>query len=224
MNSTPQNPLSPVKEKGGGTVNGKPIPTIKVLLLGDSGVGKSSLMLRFAESKYDVAMTSTAGVDFKTKKVKLGGSDEVTLQIWDTAGQERFKTITQAYYRGAMGIVLVYDCTDRKSLANIKYWMSNIQTHANQKVQKLIVGNKIDREDIRQVSYAEGKAVADAFTPKIPFMEASAFSSEHVDDIFVTLAKSVIENIDYFINRPALSNLDLNKEEEEKKKKETSCC
>jgi len=118
----------------------------------------------------------------------------VNLQIWDTAGQERFKTITQAYYRGAMGIILVYDVTDKKSLENIRYWMSNIATHANQNVRKLLVGNKIDMN--KEVSTEEAKAVSDEL--KIPFIEVSAKTNERVQDAFQLIGQEIVRNIDQF--------------------------
>jgi len=171
----------------------KKLPVLKLLLLGDSGVGKSSLMMRFADEKFVNNMISTAGVDFKNKKILIG-TDEITLQIWDTAGQERFKTITQAYYRGAMGIVLVYDVTHKNSLQNVKYWMSNLAQHANQNVRKLIVGNKIDMT--REVSTEEGKAMAEEF--KIPYIEASAKTGGNVEDIFVSVAREILANWELF--------------------------
>jgi len=149
--------------------------------------------MRFADQKFYNNMISTAGVDFKNKKV-MRDNEEITLQIWDTAGQERFKTITQAYYRGAMGIVLVYDVTDRKSFTNVKYWMSNLSQHANQNVRKLIVGNKIDME--REVTTEEGKCMADEF--KIPFIESSAKTGGNVEEIFVSVAREIISNWDLF--------------------------
>lgn len=134
-------------------------------------------------------------IDFKTKKLTVRGK-EITLQIWDTAGQERFKTITQAYYRGAMGIVLIYDVTNKTTLQNIRYWMGNIAQHANQSVRKLLVGNKIDAADQRQVSTAEGAAMAEEF--KIPFLEASAQSGDGVEHMFTSIAADICDNMDKF--------------------------
>jgi len=151
-------------------------------------------MVRFAEEKF-VNMLSTAGIDFKTKKLTIN-QKEVTLQIWDTAGQERFKTITQAYYRGAMGIVLIYDVTNKASLQDIRYWMGNIHQHANQSVQKLLVGNKIDASELRQVTTEEGAAMAAEF--KIPFLEASAKDGVRVDDMFTSIATDIVNNMDIF--------------------------
>lgn len=118
---------------------------VKLLLLGDSGVGKTSLLNRYAEDKFSPSLLSTAGVDYKTQLLEVGGQT-VKCQIWDTAGQQRFHVITQAYYRGAHGIVLVYDASDpsEESFHNVRYWMDNIAKHASGGVAKMLLGNKID--------------------------------------------------------------------------------
>lgn len=118
----------------------------------------------------------------------------VKLQIWDTAGQERFRTITSAYYRGAMGIILVYDVTDEASFANIRNWMRNIEAHASDQVVKALVGNKSDVDDgRRQISYAQGAALADEY--RVPFFETSAKSNTNVDDAFQAVAKTVMARL-----------------------------
>lgn len=118
---------------------------IKLLLLGDGGVGKTSLMLRFSEDKFSSSLLSTAGVDYKTQHLDVDGK-KVKLQIWDTAGQTRFHTITQAYYKAAHGIVLVYDVSDASeaSFHNVRYWMDNITKHAGATTQRILIGNKCD--------------------------------------------------------------------------------
>ena len=133
---------------------------IKLLLIGDSGVGKSCLLLRFSDDQFTTSFITTIGIDFKIRTVDLDGS-RVKLQIWDTAGQERFRTITTAYYRGAMGILLTYDVTDEQSFDNVRNWMRNIEQHATENVCKILVGNKSDvPEEKRRVSAARGKAMA----------------------------------------------------------------
>ena len=118
---------------------------VKLLLLGDGGVGKTSLMLRFSEDKFSSSLLSTAGVDYKTQHLDIDGR-KVKLQLWDTAGQARFHTITQSYYKSAHGIVLVYDAADASeaSFHNVRYWMESIQKHANVHAQRVLIGNKCD--------------------------------------------------------------------------------
>ncbi|KAJ8460855.1 hypothetical protein OPV22_033781 [Ensete ventricosum] len=139
----------------------------KLLLIGDSGVGKSCLLLRFADDSYIESYISTIGVDFKIRTVDQDGKT-IKLQIWDTAGQERFRTITSSYYRGAHGIIVVYDVTDQESFNNVKQWL-----------------NEIDRA----VSYETGKAFADEIG--IPFLETSAKDSTNVEKAFMTMAADI---------------------------------
>ncbi|KAM4619523.1 ras-related protein Rab-8B-like isoform 1-T1 [Polymixia lowei] len=131
----------------------------KLLLIGDSGVGKTCLLFRFSEDAFNTTFISTIGIDFKIRTIELNGK-RVKLQIWDTAGQERFRTITTAYYRGAMGIMLVYDICNEKSFENIKNWIRNIEEHASSDVEKMILGNKCDMTDRRQVSKDRGEKVS----------------------------------------------------------------
>ncbi|KAJ2053920.1 Ras- protein Rab-1A, partial [Coemansia sp. S155-1] len=132
----------------------------KLLLIGDSGVGKSCLLLRFADDTYTESYISTIGVDFKIRTIELEGKT-VKLQIWDTAGQERFRTITSSYYRGAHGIIVVYDITDNTTFGDVKQWLQEIDRYASEGVNKLLVGNKRDLEDARQVDYTAAKEFAD---------------------------------------------------------------
>jgi len=161
---------------------------IKLLLIGDSGVGKSCLLLRFSDDSFTPSFITTIGIDFKIRTIELEGK-RIKLQIWDTAGQERFRTITTAYYRGAMGILLVYDVTDEKSFSNIRNWIRNIEQHATENVNKMLVGNKCDMVDKRVVEAERGKALADEYN--IKFMETSAKSSINVEEAFITLAKDI---------------------------------
>jgi len=116
----------------------------KLLLIGDSGVGKSCLLLRFTDDTYNDSYISTIGVDFKIRTIEIEGK-VIKLQIWDTAGQERFRTITSSYYRGAHGIIVVYDVTDQVTFNNVKQWMQEIQRYACDTVNRLLVGNKVDK-------------------------------------------------------------------------------
>merc|ERR1711939_341496 len=161
---------------------------IKLLLIGDSGVGKSCLLLRFSEDSFTSSFITTIGIDFKIRTIDLDGK-RVKLQIWDTAGQERFRTITTAYYRGAMGILLVYDVTDEKSFNNIRTWFSNVEQHASEGINKILIGNKCDWEEKRAASTEQGQALADELG--IPFLEVSAKSNINIEKAFYSLASDI---------------------------------
>ena len=120
----------------------------KVLLIGNSGVGKSSLLLRFADEYFNETQMPTIGVDFKIRTIEVDTKD-VRLQIWDTAGQERFKTITSAYYKGSQGIIVTYDITDRNSFAQVIEWMNQIEKNCDSLVAKMLIGNKKDLDSQR---------------------------------------------------------------------------
>jgi len=143
----------------------------KLLLIGDSGVGKSCLLLRFADDTYTESYISTIGVDFKIRTVDLDGK-VCKLQIWDTAGQERFRTITSSYYRGAHGIIIVYDVTDLESFNNVRTWLYEIDRYASENVNKLLVGNKVDLVSKKAVETDTAKQFADSL--EMPFLETSA--------------------------------------------------
>jgi len=160
----------------------------KLLLIGDSSVGKSCLLLRFADDSFVDTYISTIGVDFKIRTVDLNGKT-VKLQIWDTAGQERFRTITSSYYRGAHGIIIVYDVTDMESFNNIKQWLSEIDRYASDNVCKLLVGNKCDLVDSKVVETEKAKAFADSLG--IPFIETSAKESINVEEAFLTMSSEI---------------------------------
>ncbi|XP_062821102.1 ras-related protein Rab-13 isoform X2 [Anolis carolinensis] len=161
----------------------------KLLLIGDSGVGKTCLIIRFAEDNFSGTYISTIGIDFKIRTVDIEGK-RIKLQVWDTAGQERFKTITTAYYRGAMGIILVYDITDEKSFENIQNWMKSIKENASSGVERLLLGNKSDMEAKRKVP--QDKAQKLSREHGIRFFETSAKSSTNVEEAFRTLARDIL--------------------------------
>jgi len=164
----------------------------KLLLIGDSGVGKSCLLLRFADHTYTESYISTIGVDFKIRTIDLDGKT-IKLQIWDTAGQERFRTITSSYYRGAHGIIVVYDVTDMESFNNVKQWLAEIERYACEGVNKLLVGNKCDLVQKKVVDYEMAKAFADSLD--IPFLETSAKNATNVKKAFLTMAAEIKNRI-----------------------------
>ena len=160
----------------------------KLLLIGDSGVGKSCLLLRFADDTYTESYISTIGVDFKIRTIQLDGKT-IKLQVWDTAGQERFRTITSSYYRGAHGIIVVFDVTDQESFNNVKQWLQEIDRYACENVDKLLVGNKCDLTDKKVVEYTSAKAYADQLG--ISFLETSAKNATNVEEAFMTMSAEI---------------------------------
>uniref|UniRef100_A0A453M9A2 Ras-related protein ARA-3 n=1 Tax=Aegilops tauschii subsp. strangulata TaxID=200361 RepID=A0A453M9A2_AEGTS len=161
--------------------------------LGFSGVGKSCLLLRFSDGSFTTSFITTIGIDFKIRTVELDGK-RIKLQIWDTAGQERFRTITTAYYRGAMGILLVYDVTDEASFNNIRNWIKNIEQHASDNVSKILVGNKADMDESkRAVPTSKGQALADEYG--IQFFEASAKTNMNVEQVFFSIARDIKQRL-----------------------------
>lgn len=166
---------------------------VKLLLIGDSGVGKSCLLLRFSDDSFTTSFITTIGIDFKIRTIELDGK-RIKLQIWDTAGQERFRTITTAYYRGAMGILLVYDVTDESSFNNIRNWIRNIEQHASDNVNKILVGNKADMDESkRAVPTSQGQALADEYG--IKFFETSAKTNFNVEQVFFSIARDIKQRI-----------------------------
>uniref|UniRef100_A0A0D9W0S1 Uncharacterized protein n=1 Tax=Leersia perrieri TaxID=77586 RepID=A0A0D9W0S1_9ORYZ len=173
---------------------------IKLLLIGDSGVGKSCLLLRFSDGSFTTSFITTIGIDFKIRTVELDGK-RIKLQIWDTAGQERFRTITTAYYRGAMGILLVYDVTDESSFNNIRNWIRNIEQHASDNVNKILVGNKADMDESkRAVPTSKGQALADEYG--IKFFETSAKTNLNVEQVFFSIARDIKQRLSETDSKP----------------------
>lgn len=162
----------------------------KILLIGDSGVGKTCILCRFSDDSFNPSFISTIGIDFKMKTIEINGK-KIKLQIWDTAGQERFYTITSTYYRGAMGIMLVYDVTDGKSFDSIGKWLRNIDENANEDVVKMIMGNKCDMEDKRVISTERGQEVAKHHD--IPFVETSAKTNINIIRAFHDITAKILE-------------------------------
>ena len=162
----------------------------KVLLLGNSDVGKSSLLLRFVDSVWNDAFVPTIGVDFKVKTLEINNK-KVKMQIWDTAGEERFRTVVSTYFRGAHGILLLYDVTNRDSFKNLENWLIEIEKNSSEKVLKILLGNKCDLNDDREIQPDEGRAFADR--NGMEFMETSAKMNTNVNEAFETLGKLMIE-------------------------------
>lgn len=193
----------------------------KLLLIGDSGVGKSCLLLRFADDTFSESYISTIGVDFKIRTIVVDGKT-IKLQIWDTAGQERFRTITSSYYRGAHGIIVVYDITDQASFANVKQWLQEIDRYACDNVSRLLVGNKSDLISKRTVDYNSANEFAANI--EIPFIEASAKSSINVNEAFMRMAKEIVERLYKNSFQNIEGSISITLPNEKSKVKSSSCC
>ena len=162
----------------------------KLLIIGESGVGKTCLLLRFTDDSFTSNHLTTIGIDFKIKIINLENK-LIKLQIWDTAGEERFRTITKTYYKGAHGIILTYDVTDINSFKNIRNWIKQIEQNAQNTVCKVLVGNKCDKND-RAVSFEEGQKLAKEYG--MEFFETSAKSNTNVNETFTFLTKEILKN------------------------------
>jgi len=175
----------------GGSKPGAPV-NVKLLLIGNSSVGKSSLLLRFSDEQWlpEDESSATIGVDFRVHKMDVKGK-KVKLSIWDTAGQERFRTITSSYYRGAQGIILVYDVSNRETFDALPRWFSELETYVSDAVVKIIVGNKVDKEFSRQVSFTEGQQFATR--QNCLFIEASAKTAVGVRDAFQEVVTKILD-------------------------------
>ncbi|KAL3627316.1 Ras-related protein RABA5a [Castilleja foliolosa] len=160
----------------------------KIVLIGDSAVGKSNLLARFARDEFYPNSKSTIGVEFQTQKMEINGK-EVKAQIWDTAGQERFRAVTSAYYRGAVGALVVYDISRRQTFESVGRWLNELHTHSDMNVVTILVGNKSDLREAREVTTGEGKALAEA--QGLFFIETSALDSSNVASAFQTVVKEI---------------------------------
>ena len=166
---------------------------IKILTLGDTSVGKSSIVLRFTEEKFDDNQFSTIGIDFKTKFIKRGDSS-IKVLIWDTAGQEKFQNIARQYYKGANGVLLIYDIGNRKSFQRIDFWLKELKD--NNRLEELficLVGNKIDMEDKREITREEGEKYAK--DNNIIFFEVSAKTGDGINLLFDKVINGSMEKV-----------------------------
>ncbi|GAA0158922.1 hypothetical protein Leryth_003794 [Lithospermum erythrorhizon] len=164
----------------------------KIVIIGDSAVGKSNLLSRYARNEFNLHSKATIGVEFQTQTLEIEGK-EVKAQIWDTAGQERFRAVTSAYYRGAFGALIVYDITRRGTFESATRWLDELKTHSDTTVAKMLVGNKSDLDNIRAVSVDEGKSLAEQ--EGLFFMETSALDSTNVNKAFELVVREIYNNV-----------------------------
>jgi small GTP-binding protein len=166
-------------------------PLVKILIIGESSVGKSCILVRYSEDRFQDSFITTVGIDFKIRPVSVNGR-RLRLQIWDTAGQEKFRTITRAYYRGSHGILLVFDVTDRASFEQTQAWMNSIGEHFSDPVSVILVGNKCDLD--RVVAVDEAEKFARQYG--VRYFETSAKTGLNIDAVFLTMAEMIFEKMD----------------------------
>lgn len=201
----------------------------KIVVIGDSAVGKSNLLSRFARDEFDHNSKATIGVEFQTQVVEVEGK-EIKAQVWDTAGQERFRAVTSAYYRGAVGALIVYDISRRTTFDSIKRWLDELNTHCDTTVARMLVGNKCDLENIREVSVEEGKALAE--DEGLFFIETSALNSTNVKTAFEIVIREIYNNVsrkilnsDSYKAELSVNRVSLSKEVDLSKQNSSySCC
>lgn len=167
----------------------------KYIIIGDTGVGKSCLLLQFTDKRFQPIHELTIGVEFGARLIEIGEKKTpIKLQVWDTAGQESFRSITRSYYRGSAGALLVYDVTRRETFNHLTRWLEEARNNSNSNMIIMLIGNKVDLESKRAVSYEEGKAFAD--THGLIFIETSAKTAQNVEEAFVSTANSIYNNIE----------------------------
>ncbi|KAJ0987838.1 hypothetical protein J5N97_006194 [Dioscorea zingiberensis] len=170
----------------------------KIVLIGDSGVGKSNILSRFTRNEFCLESKSTIGVEFATRALQIKGKT-VKAQIWDTAGQERYRAITSAYYRGAVGALLVYDITKRQTFDNVQRWLRELRDHADSNIVIMMAGNKSDLNHLRSVQADDAQLLAEK--EGLSFLETSALESHNIEKAFQT----ILTEIYHIVSKKALA-------------------
>mmetsp|Transcript_99635 Transcript_99635/g.179832 ORF Transcript_99635/g.179832 Transcript_99635/m.179832 type:complete len:216 (+) Transcript_99635:66-713(+) len=165
----------------------------KFIIIGDAGAGKSCLLHQFIENKFKKGSSHTIGVEFGSKIISVGGRN-IKLQIWDTAGQERYRSVTRSYYRGAAGALIIYDITNRDSYSHLINWLADARTLARADISIITVGNKCDLKDKRAVTFLEASRCAQE--NDILFLETSALTGEGVEEVFIKVARMILNKIE----------------------------
>ena len=166
-------------------------PLYKILLLGDSTVGKTCFLLRYTDDTFLDLHMATIGLDYRLKTMILDDQRIVKVQLWDTAGQDKFRAITRNYYKGARGIILIYDVTNIKSYENIKKWINEIKEEISEEVTIVLIGNKIDNEGERKISKEQGEKLANDYN--VPFFETSAKTGQGINESVFYLVQKIVE-------------------------------
>ena len=187
---------------------------LKIMVLGESMVGKTCLITRYTNDKFGGRYLCTVGIDFQKKKIEKNNK-KILLQIWDTAGQERFRNVTKNYFHASQGFILAYDINNKESFEKVQYWVEEIKSNAEEKIKCILIGTKCDL-DRREVSEEEGIELGEKFGFK--FLETSAKDNINIDETFDTLVSEILTN--YEDNKRASLTLTSNKIGKKKKK----CC
>lgn len=194
----------------------------RLVLIGDSGVGKTALLLRYSDNVFNASFISTIGIDFRIKTIEVEGK-RVKLQIWDTAGQDKFHSVAASYYRNAHGIMLLYDITSADSFMHISKWVNNISKNAPGEVKQILIGNKCDiPENKRVIEEERGRELARELD--MPFLETSAKEGVNVDEAFEVVAKLIMERDKQKENKNVDNNVvDVRRESLQTKESKCSC-
>ena len=193
----------------------------QILLIGDSSVGKTSLIQRYVNGIFKYEYLATVGIDFY-KKHEIINNMNVEVRLWDTAGQERFKSLTPNYFKNAEGVILTYDITKTESFENLKYWMNSIETNLGDIIPIIIVGNKLDMKDMREITKENADKLSKEYNYK--YFETSAKTGEGVDDAFKDLVNQILEKSDKFEEeRNERNSVKINENQEDNPKKK-GCC
>ena len=195
----------------------------KIILIGDAGAGKTNILSKYIKNKFDESSKATVGVELSTKSFTINNSI-VNTQIWDTAGQERYKSLTKAYYKGALGALIVYDITNRISFDNTDKWISDLRVSAEENISIILIGNKNDLKDKREVSKEAGENKAKSFD--VAFMETSALTGENIEVAFKSLVEDVYNKFHKDFESTAQIEIMRGKtiKIEESKTKNRKCC
>ena len=195
----------------------------KLILIGDSCVGKSNILLKYLKNEFDPNSRATVGVEFGTKNIVIN-EKKIKIQIWDTAGEERYRSITSAYYKGAKGAFIVYDITRKSTFVNIDKWISDLKLNGDQNICIIILGNKSDLDDKREVSTEDGIKKSEMF--KTAFLETSALNGSNIDKAFDELIEQIIKNNKNYFEENNKKEIDkgVNLSDNNKNNDKKKCC
>ena len=195
----------------------------KLILIGDSCVGKSNILLKYLKNEFDPNSRATVGVEFGTKNIIINNK-KIKIQIWDTAGQERYRSITSAYYKGAKGALIVYDITRKCTFDNIDKWISDLKLNGDKNICIVILGNKSDLDDKREVSKGDGIKKSEMY--KTAFLETSALNGDNIGKAFDEIIEQIIQNNKSFFEDSNKKEMDkvVNLNESNKDNDKKKCC